>query len=95
MAAFTPSNLYVVSLGSAKLSIAEVDEDILSGTNFWTSGIPDIVSVMPASSSALVVSWTASSGTIHVVNDASLSNTGYVLWVVSGLGQDVWNQPAT
>ena len=102
MAAFTPSNLYVSSIGSAKLSVAHINEDIISGTNYWDSGIPDIISVMPTmmggtdinvSSASLVVSFTATDGTIHIVNDPACSNTGYALWVLSGLGQDVWNKP--
>ena len=93
MAAFTPSALTVQSVGSMNLTIAHVNEDIISGTNYWTSGITDIRSVMPAmwggtaldaSSTFLVVSWTATTGTVHVVTDDSQSNTGYILWILSG-----------
>jgi hypothetical protein len=84
-------------MGSTKLTIARISEDIISGTNYWATGIPDIRSVMAsyyggtlmvASSGNLMVTWTASNGTIHVINDASCTNTGYILWVISG-GPDV------
>lgn len=93
MAAFTPSDLTVQSMGSMNLHIAHWDEDILSGTNYWASGIQGIRSLMicclggtsiNASSSELSVSWTASNGTIHIVTDGAMSNTGYSLWVLSG-----------
>ena len=93
MAAFTPSSLTVQSMGSMNLRIAHVDEDIISGTNYWASGITDIRSIMicclggtavNASSSELSVSWTTTDGTIHIVADGAMSNTGYALWVLSG-----------
>ena len=85
MASFTPSALTVQSMGSMNITIAHVNEDILSGTNYWTTGLTDIRSVqaqlwggtaLTASSTYLVVSWTQSSGTLHVVTDGSQSNTG-------------------
>jgi hypothetical protein len=97
MASFTPSSLQITSMGSTKLSIAHINEDIISGTNYWTTGITDIKScmamykggtLMVASSSNLMVTWTASTGTIHLINDASYTDTGYILWVISG-GPDI------
>ena len=93
MASFTPSNLQVTSMGSTKLTIARVDGDIISGTNYWASGITDIKSVMTcmyggtamvASSSVLQVTWTKTDGTIHLLNDNSITDTGYIFWVISG-----------
>jgi hypothetical protein len=93
MASFTPSALTVQSVGSMNMTIAHFNEDILSGTNYWASGINGIRSIqatmfggtaLTASSTYLVVSWTASNGTIHIVTDDSQSNTGYALWVLSG-----------
>ena len=93
MASFTPSALTVQSIGSMRLVVAHWDEDILSGTNYWASGIDDIRSAMiccrggtaiNASSSELSVTWTASNGTIHIVTDGAMSNTGYALWVLAG-----------
>lgn len=93
MASFTPSALTVQSMGSMNLTVAHVNEDILSGTNYWSSGITDIKSVMAtmwggtaltASSTFVVVSWTASNGTLHLVTDGSQSNTGYIFWILSG-----------
>ena len=66
---------------------------MLSGTNYWSSAIPDIRSivvqpwggvVITSSSTGFSVVWTASSGTIHLLTDASTSGTGYILWVLSG-----------
>lgn len=97
MASFTPSSLQITSMGSTKLTIGHVNGDIISGTNYWSTGITDIKSVMAcmyggtamvASSSVLQVTWTASNGTIHLLNDESITDTGYILWVISG-GPDV------
>ena len=94
MAQFTPSALTTQSMGSMNLTIAHVNEDIISGTNYWTTGITDIRSIMVCarggtalvhSSNALSVTWTASSGVLHIVTtDAGNSNTGYAIWILSG-----------
>lgn len=92
MAAFTPSNLYVASIGSLKLTLAKVDASVTSGTNYWASAIPDIVSVhgqyerisTDDTATGLALSWTASSGTIHTFVHLSQSATPYTLYVYSG-----------
>ena len=93
MASFTPSNFAIANLGSTKLTIGHINEDILSGSNYWTTGITDIKSVicqawtgapLVQSTSVISVSWTASSGTVNIVTDASISNTGFILWILSG-----------
>jgi len=93
MAAFTPSALTVQSVGSMNMTIAHVNEDIISATNYWSSGIDSIRSIMPCyrggtkivgSANALQVSWTATDGTIHVVSDLSMSGTGLALWILHG-----------
>jgi len=93
MAAFTPSALTVQSMGSMNLTIAHLDADIISGTNYWASGITDIRSIMVGSRSGIPITgttgpisveWTASNGTIHTLFDRTLSNTGLILWILSG-----------
>ena len=93
MASFTPSSLTFQSLGSMNLTIAHLNEDIISGTDYWTSGIPGIRSVMVnyysgtplmGSTSCLSVVWTASSGTIWTIMDRTSSNTGLEMWILSG-----------
>ena len=92
MASFTPSNLYVASIGSLKLTLAKVDASITSGTNYWASAIPDVVSIhgqyerlsTDLTYTSLAVSWTASSGTIHTMIPLSQSGTPYTLFVYSG-----------
>jgi len=93
MAQFTPSALTVQSMGSMNLTIAHVNEDIISGTDYWASGITDIRSIMQqawtgqligGSASPMSVSWTASDGTIWSVKDRTVSDTGLILWILSG-----------
>ena len=93
MAQFTPSALTVQSMGSMNITIAHVNEDIMSGTNYWSTGLTDIRSVMvcnrggtalTASSNAMSVIWTQTSGVVHIVADRTNSNTGFALWVLSG-----------
>ena len=97
MASFTPSSLQITSMGSTKLTIGHVNSDIISGTNYWSTGITDIKSLMicqygsvpmVASSVALQITWTTTDGTVHVINDNSATDTGYIIWIISG-GPDV------
>lgn len=90
--AFTPSNLYLASLGSLKLNIAKVNASVTSGTNNWNSGITDIVAVSTqlrattdSSGTGLAVSYTASNGTIWVVVPVTESASAFTLFVYSGL----------
>ena len=93
MAQFTPSALTVQSMGYMNLTIAHVNEDTISGTNYWSTGITDIRSIMVcqrggtavvASSNAISVTWTQTSGVLHIVSDVSMSNAGYAIWIASG-----------
>jgi hypothetical protein len=93
MASFTPSNLMVQSMGSMRLTLARINVNILSGTNYWASGITDIKSILVqpwggtpivTSSSGFQIVWTATTGTIHLITDGSSSGSGYLLWVASG-----------
>jgi len=92
MASFTPSNLQINSMGSSKLTIATINGNILSGTDFWTSGITDIKSIVGSvygssdamSNTAFSISWTATTGTIHIIKQVSSSTTGLTLWICSG-----------
>lgn len=95
--AFTPSNLSIATLGSLKLTIAQSDNGA-SGTDYWTSGITDIQAIVPCyitaaptvtSETSFVVSWTPSSGAIHIIRDAGLSNTAFQLLVLSGFVSDM------
>ena len=93
MAQFTPSALTVQSMGSMKLTIGHLNEDIISGSDYWTTGITDIRSVMcqpwggspiVASTTGHSVSWTASSGTLWHMKDRTMSDSGYIFWILSG-----------
>ena len=94
--AWTPSNLYVESMGSTTIYMAHVDGSITSGTDAWTSGIPDIISIMggyaqastAATNVSLAISFTATSGTITTTIPLNESGTPFRIWVVAGIGQD-------
>jgi len=93
MAQFTPSSLSVQSLGSMNLTIAHLNQDIMSGSDYWTSGITDIRSIMCQSWGGPVlvssttnhsISWTASNGTIWSMKDRTISDSGFIFWILSG-----------
>jgi hypothetical protein len=93
MAQFTPSALTVQSIGSMNMTIAHVNANVLSGTDFWSSGLTDIKSIQIStwgtptgtpSNSACAVSWTSTSGVIHITKPLISSGTGAMLWIVSG-----------
>ena len=80
--AWTPSNLYVASAGSAKLSVAYLTANVHSQTDLWTSYIPDIFAVVGSndtggvqSANGLAVSYTPTNGVIWVQRDVSMSGT--------------------
>lgn len=89
---FTPSNLYVGSIGSLKLTIAKVNGSVTSGTNNWASGIQDIQTISgqyktataDVSATSLAISFTGSSGTIWTIIPISQSGTAFDLLVFSG-----------
>lgn len=95
--AFTPSNLSIASLGSTQLTIARVDASITSGTNQWSSGMLDIISVWgqyrgattDVSGTSLAISFTGSNGTIWTVVPLSQSGTSFDLYVLSGFASDM------
>jgi len=93
MASFTPSSLSVQSMGSTKLTMATINANILSGTDYWTSGITDIKSIVGSvygyvpdlsSGSGFSITWTASTGTIHIIKFLASSGSGLMLWISSG-----------
>jgi len=97
---FTPSNLALTQLGALTLTIATCNANTVSGTDVWTSGITDIQSVIPiyqvhnettvgASNTVFGVSWTGSSGTIHLIRGAGASSTAFQLLVLSGFATDM------
>ncbi len=99
---FTPSNLYTISMGSVNLSIAQVGRNIHnSGTSFWTSKIPAIISVIGnnnsggvPSESGLMVSFTQTNGVIWIQRALGMSSSSLTLWIAhGGYGQDVWETP--
>lgn len=102
--AFTPSNLALAQLGSLKLTIATCNSGTVSGTDYWTSGIPDIIGVLPVlgagsagsitdlatqTSSTYAITWTGSTGTIHLMSHLSNSGSGLTLFVLSGFATDM------
>lgn len=102
MATFTPSNLYTIGVGSSKLYVAEVNAGKISGTDYWTSYIPDIISVMAVnkqnsavmSGNGVATSFTQTNGVIFVQRTAADSGSGLTIWILAGgYGQDVWNKP--
>ena len=99
---FTPSNLHLVSMGSVNLSIATLNKNVhLSGTSYWTSKIPNIISVIGNngtgsvdSESGLMVSFSATNGVIWIDRAKGMSDTGLALWIAhGGYGQNLWNKP--
>jgi hypothetical protein len=98
--AFTPSNLSIANMGSLKLTIAQCNANTVSGTDLWTSGITDIQGVIPVylgsqptlainTSVPLSISWTQSTGTIHIIRALDCSSTGLMLYVFSGFASDM------
>jgi hypothetical protein len=95
--AFTPTNLKLVSMGSVNCTIAVTNADVVSETDLWTSNIPDIITVWGQdtstgnviSSASCSLSWTASSGTIHIRRDVSNTGSALTLFILSGLAQNV------
>ncbi len=97
--AFTPSNLAIANVGSLKLTIATQVSNTASGTDLWSSGIQDIQAIIPyytgdisatgETSTVFAVSFTASSGVIHIIRDASNTGTPFTLLVMSGLAVDM------
>ena len=100
--AFTPTYIRPVSMGSCLLTIAECTTS--SGSDLWTSGITDIVSVWhqlgtgpsgsitdlaTVTSGNYAISWTGSSGTIHIMSHLSNSRSNLTLFVLSGMGNRV------
>lgn len=100
---FTPSNLYLISMGSVNLHIARVNATaLISGPAYWTSKIPSIISVIGNSETGasrdsgcgLMVSFTQTNGVVHVNRALIQSDSGITIWVASGgYGQDVQNRP--
>lgn len=97
---FTPSNLAIAQLGSLKLTIATCNVDTVSATDYWISGIPDIQSVIPVynrtatdaamlTATYLALSWTQSSGTIHIMRPLEVSSSALTLNVLSGFASDM------
>lgn len=96
---FTPSNLSVASLGSMKLIIADQSASTASGTDYWTSGIPDIISVTPIYTTSLstgfptdvsfAVSFTQSTGTIHIIRNNGMSASSFQLLILAGFASDM------
>ncbi len=85
---------------SLKLTIAQQDISTASGTDLWVSGIHDIQAVIPtyqvhnevtvgASNTAFGVSWTGSTGTIHIIRGLGASETAFTVLVVSGFASDM------
>lgn len=97
--AFTPSNLSVASMGSCKLIIATQDASTASGTDLWTSGIPDIQAITPVYTTSLstgfptdvsfAVSFTQSTGTIHIIRNNGMSASGFQLQILAGFATDM------
>ena len=93
--AFTPSNLSIAQLGSLKITIADINANVVSASDLWTSGIPDIHAVIPimttfsASSSPLSISYTGTTGTIHIVRILSETTVAIKLLVLSGFATDM------
>ena len=95
--AFTPTYVRPTSVGSLKLTIAEVNGATATASDSWASGITDIVAVLPywntsaalTTPTSITASWTASSGTIWVVKEAINTATGFNILVFSGLGNRV------
>ena len=89
MAAITPTNLYTLSMGSAKLNIAEFAA--ADSGDIWESGIENIISVIgglgdtPGSNSGngAAYTFTASNGTIHMIGESA---SVFVAWIASGFG---------
>lgn len=97
--AFTPSNLAISSLGSLKLTIATCSNGV-SATDLWTSGIPDIQGIVPVylttlpdaatgTNTYMAISWTGSTGTIHIMRPLAVSGTALMLYVYSGFASDM------
>src|SRR4030042_296566 len=97
--AFTPSNLAIASLGSTKLTIATCSNGV-SATDLWTSGIPDIQGVIPVylttmpdvsvgTNTYMAISWTQSTGTIHIMRPLAVSATAMTWYVRSGFVSDM------
>ena len=93
--AFSATNLSVMSIGSGKLLIATVADGASSITDSWASSIPDIQTIipiitMPAISNGtapeLAVSFTASSGTIHIYRGTT---SAFTLLIVTGFAEDL------
>lgn len=90
MASITPANLYVQSLGSTTLRIAEFGSGVDSG-DIWSSGIPNVVAAWAnkgdsptnITASGIAVTWTASSGTFHFSCE---TDSKPWLFVLSGFG---------
>jgi len=98
--AFTPSNLSIAQLGTLKLTIANCNVDTVSATDIWTSGIPDIQGVIPVytrsatdaamlTATYLAISYTQSSGTIHIMRPLEVSSSALTLYVLSGFASDM------
>lgn len=90
--AFTPSNLTVMSLGSGKMTIATIADGGATADDVWSSSITDIQTIIPIRTmdtltpSELAVSYTQSSGTIHIYRN---STAALSLLVISGYGADM------
>lgn len=91
MASITPSNLYVQSAGSFKLSIASFDA--ANSGDIWESGITDVFSVIGSigdsvgsnSGGGAQYSFTSTNGTIYMQGESA---SKFVAWVASGNGND-------
>lgn len=89
MAAITPTNLYTLSMGSAKLNIAEFPG--ADSGDIWESGITNIISVIGGiadstgsdSGSGAQYTFTQSNGTIYMQGESS---SKFVAWIASGDG---------
>ena len=90
--AFSATNLSIMNMGSGKLTIADISDGAYSASDSWASGIPDIQAIIPMSRatcltpSELNVSFTQSSGTIHIYSN---STTAISLLIISGFAADM------
>ena len=93
--AFSPSNLSLMSIGSGGLMIATVADGAASADDSWTSSMTNIQAVIPIHTQVAIsssttpnfaVTFTASSGTIHIYRDTT---SAFTLLIVTGFVEDL------
>ena len=93
--AFSATNLSAMSIGSGKLIIATVAEGAASADDSWASSIPDIQVIVPIHTQEAIsssttpnfaVSFTASSGTVHIYRDTT---SAFTLLLITGFAEDL------